>query len=302
MIKVDSLRVQYGGFCAVEDISFNVSEQEIFGIIGPNGAGKTSAIECIEGLRKPFSGKISVLGLDPWRERKRLHQVIGVQLQDTVYQDNAKVWEICHLFSALYPHPANYHELLDIMGLTEKKQAFVSTLSGGQKQRLSIVLALIPKPKVVFLDELTTGLDPHARHQMWDLLKELRKDGLTIVIVSHFMDEIEAICDTVAVMNSGRMLIRGTVAEVSSRFNLGDKISFTAPQLQDGALAGLRHAISVTRDRDVITVLSKANEGVNEVLSFLKENEIAYSNLAVSRPGLEDVFLKLVEDSKVQEG
>jgi len=294
--------VQYGSFCAVEDISFSVSEQEIFGIIGPNGAGKTSAVECIEGLRKPHGGNVSVLGLDPWKDRKKLHQLIGVQLQDTAYQDHARVWEICQLFSTLYANPVCYHELLDTMGLAEKKNATVSKLSGGQRQKLSIVLALIPNPKVVFLDELTTGLDPHARHQMWDLLLKLRKDGLTIVIVSHFMDEVEAICDRVAIMDQGRIIMQGPIAQVSSKFSLASKVSFISHQLREEELEGLAHVISVQQSNGYITVMSKGDDGVSEILNYLKDNDIAYSNLSVSRPGLEDIFLKLVEDSKVQEG
>lgn len=302
MIKVDSLRVQYDDFCAVEDISFSVSKQEIFGIIGPNGAGKTSAVECIEGLRRASGGNVSVMGLDPWKNRRELHQLIGVQLQDTAYQDHARVWEICHLFSALYANPLCYHQLLETIGLAEKKNAPISKLSGGQRQKLSIALALIPNPKVVFLDELTTGLDPHARHQMWDLLLRLREEGLTIVIVSHFMDEIEAICDRVAVMNKGRIIMQGPIAQVSSKFNLASKVSFMAPQLDERKLEGLIHVHSVRRNHDHITVVGKGDDCVSEILNYLRDNEIAYSNLSVSRPGLEDVFLKLVEDAKVQEG
>src|SRR5690554_6643312 len=279
MIKVDNLRVQYGDFCAVKDISFSVSQQEIFGIIGPNGAGKTSAIECIEGLRRPHSGKVSVLGLDPWQDRRELHQLIGVQLQDTAYQDNARVWELCQLFSAMYPSPSPYQELLDTMGLAEKRNAFISSLSGGERQKLSIVLALIPNPKLVFLDELTTGLDPHARHQMWDLLLQLRAGGLTIVIISHFMDEVEAICDRVGVMENGRLVTQGPVSQVSNKFNLGSKITFTAPQLQAGELDGISNVTSVSLNHGTVTVLCQGEDCLPEILTYLRDKGIPYSNL-----------------------
>ncbi|MGI6363125.1 MAG: ATP-binding cassette domain-containing protein [Bacillota bacterium] len=302
MIKVDNLRVQYGDFVAVDDISFSVAPQEIFGIIGPNGAGKTSAIECIEGLRRPYSGEVSVLGLNPWKDRKELHQLIGVQLQDTAYQDNARVWELCQLFSALYPNPAPYQELLETMGLEEKKKSFISSLSGGERQKLSIVLALIPNPKLVFLDELTTGLDPHARHQMWDLLLQLRAGGLTIVIISHFMDEVEAICDRVGVMENGRLVTQGPVSQVSNKFNLGSKITFTAPQLQAGELDGISNVTSVSLNHGTVTVLCQGEDCLPEILTYLRDKGIPYSNLSVTRPGLEEVFLKLVEQSKAQSG
>lgn len=299
MIKVEDLRVQYGDFCAVADISFTVSEQEIFGIIGPNGAGKTSAIECIEGLKIPYSGNVSVLGLNPWKNRKELHQLVGVQLQDTAYQCNARIWELCRIFSSLYPNPAPYQELLETMGLGEKRNSFFSSLSGGERQKLSIVLALIPNPKLVFLDELTTGLDPHARHQMWDLLLHLREQGLTIVIISHFMDEIEAICDRVAVMENGRIVTQGPVNQVSNKFNLATKITFTA-ELQAEALDHIENISSVSCKYGLVTILCQGEDCLPEILTFLRDKEIAYSNLSVSRPGLEEVFLKLVEDSKAQ--
>lgn len=302
MIQVDNLRVQYGDFCAVEGISFSVSQQEIFGIIGPNGAGKTSAIECIEGLRSPYSGKVTVLGLDPWQDRRELHQLIGVQLQDTAYQDNARVSELCQLFSAMYPNPSPYQELLDTMGLAEKRNAFISSLSGGQRQKLSIVLAMIPNPRVVFLDELTTGLDPHARHHMWDLLKQLREGGLTIVIISHFMDEVEAVCDRVAVMDRGHIVSQGSIAQVSSKFSLASKISFTAPQLQAGELEEISNVSSVDISKGVVTVLCQGEDCLPEILSYLRGKDIPYTNLSVSRPGLEEVFLQLVEESKAQNG
>lgn len=294
MIRVDSLTVKYGDLCAVDNVTFSVSEQEIFGIVGPNGAGKTSAVECIEGLRRAQGGRVSVAGLDPWKERKALYGVIGVQLQDTAYQERVRVWEICDLFSSLYRNPAPYDDLLQTMGLAGKKKSFVSRLSGGQRQKLSIVLALIPNPRVVFLDELTTGLDPQARHRIWDLLLQLRERGLTIVLVSHYMDEVEAICDRVAIMDRGRMLRVGSVDEVVNGFNLPTKISFRTNMPQTGSLERLAGVASVRRNGNRVTVYGRSDDCAAAVLQHLKEQEIAYSGLAVKPPDLEAVFLKLV--------
>lgn len=294
MIQVDSLTVKYKELRAVDNISFNVSEQEIFGIVGPNGAGKTSTVECIEGLRRACSGKVNVMGLDPWKERKQLYGVIGVQLQDTAYQDRVRVSEICDLFSSLYRNPVPYGELLEIMKLTDKKRAFVANLSGGQRQKLSIVLALIPNPRVVFLDELTTGLDPHARHQMWDLLLRLRERGLTVILVSHFMDEVEAVCDRVAIMNHGRMLSVGSINEVVNRFDLQTEISFQSSMQHTPNIENLAGVASVKRNRDTITVCGHGDECVEAVLQYLKDSGIDFTGLAVKRPDLEAVFLNLV--------
>ena len=293
MIKVDSLIVNYKDFCAVDNVSFSVEEQEIFGIVGPNGAGKTSTIECIEGLRKPSSGTISVMGYDPWKNRKELHEIIGVQLQDTSYQDRARVFEICELFSSFYNNPIPYDELLNSLGLQEKRKAFVSKLSGGQKQKLAIVLSLISNPKVVFLDELTTGLDPKARHQMWDMILKLRDKGLTIVIVSHFMDEVEAICDRVAIMNKGRILNIGTISSIIEKYDLKQKISFKTDEININSLEKLDYVISVKKERDVVTLLGTGNDYVNRVITYLTENNIIYTELSVKKPNLEDVFLDL---------
>ena len=302
MITVEALTVKYGAFRAVDRVSFSVFEQEIFGIVGPNGAGKSSTVECIEGLRRAHSGRVSVNGLDPWRDRQELYGVVGVQLQDTAYQDQVRVGEICSLFASLYRNPAPYGELLEMMGLSGKKRAFVSSLSGGQRQKLAIVLALLPNPRIAFLDELTTGLDPHARHQMWDLLLQLRKRGLTIVLVSHYMDEVEAICDRVAIMDRGRMLAVGSVSEVIDRFELQTEISFRSPLEQIRGLEGLPGVTSVKWNRNRITVLGHGDETLPAVLQYLKDQGAGYSGLAVKPPGLEAVFLKLAGYRPSEEG
>lgn len=293
MIRVDSLSVKYKDFCAVDQISLHIRKNEIFGIIGMNGAGKTSTIECIEGLRKYESGEIKICGLDPQKDRKRVHEIIGIQLQDTSYQNSARVYELCELFSSFYPDPVPYKELLEKMGLWEKRKNMVSKLSGGQRQKLSIVLALIGKPKVLFLDELTTGLDPNSRHQMWDLLKDLRKQGITIVLISHFMDEVQAVCDRIAIMDKGKILIVGTIEEILKKYDLTQRILL---QCQDKRIFDAKTVSCVEKVEQAdgkIVIYGKSEEFVSSVVGWLEMQKIGYSGLDIQKPDLEEVFLYL---------
>lgn len=304
MINVDSLSMKYGDYYAVDDISFSVEKQEIFGIIGSNGAGKTSTVECIEGLRKPTSGSISVMGYDPWKERERVNQLIGVQLQETLYQGRARVYEICELFQSFYTNPLSYNELLEKMGLIEKRKAYISTLSGGQKQKLAIILALISNPKIVFFDELTTGLDPKTRHQMWDMILELRENGLTIVLVSHFMDEVEAICDRIAIMDKGKIINMGTISNITKEYDLSQKISFRTSLNNVEKIGELGSEVCIRNNSDVITLSGKGDEYLNNVITFLNKNNITYTDLNLRKPSLEDVFLNILgynpEDDEIR--
>ena len=208
VIEVAGLTKRYGGRrvqTVVDDISFHVDRGEIFGILGPNGAGKTTAVECLEGLRKRDGGEVRILGLDPRTDAHRLHQRIGVQLQETQLPEKLKVGEALELYASFYPDPADWRELLERWGLTGKANTSFAKLSGGQKQRLFIALALVGNPEVVFLDELTAGLDPGARRATWDLISQVRAGGVTVVLVSHFMDEVEELCDRVAILERGRI-------------------------------------------------------------------------------------------------
>lgn len=218
IIQVNHLSVKYRDIVAVDDVSFEVRENEIFGMIGPNGAGKTSLVEAIEGLRDTSSGEISILGMNPKADRIQLYNEIGVQLQQTSYPDQAKVEDICKLFSSFYDNPAPYDRLLSDMRLDRRRKTYINKLSGGEKQKLSILLSLLGSPKIVFWDELTTGLDPLARHEVWDMIREYKRDGLTIVLITHFMDEIENLCDRVALMKAGKMIYIGTPKEVIENF------------------------------------------------------------------------------------
>lgn len=216
-IKVSGLSKSYAGNQIIKNLTFAVKAGEVYGLLGANGAGKTTTIECMLGTRKADTGSVSILGLDPWRNRKQLFEQVGVQFQEASYSDKIKVKELCEETACLYRSVANYGELLRRFDLWEKKDSFVNELSGGQKQRLFIVPALLPDPKVVFLDELTTGLDTKARRSVWKSLITLKEKGLTIFLSSHFMDEVETLCDTIAILKEGNFIFTGTVQEAIDR-------------------------------------------------------------------------------------
>lgn len=212
-IKVDKLCKSYPGIHAVGNLDLLVSRGEVFGLLGANGAGKSTAIECILGTKKPDSGTVSILGMNPHTERKKLFERVGVQFQEANYQDKITVTELCQEAYCLYKKPADYEALLKQFGLENKTKNRVNELSGGQKQKLFIVLALISNPDVVFLDELTTGLDTKARRSVWNSLSDLKKRGLTIFLTSHFMDEVETLCDRIGILKNGSLIFSGTVQE-----------------------------------------------------------------------------------------
>lgn len=212
-IRIDALCKAYGNTQAVNNVSLSVERGEVFGLLGANGAGKSTTIECVLGTKRFDSGSISILGMNPQTERKELFERVGVQFQESSYQDKITVAELCEVTQALYKYPLDYTGLLKQFGISDKYKSQVSELSGGQKQRLFIVLALIPNPDVVFLDELTTGLDVRARRDVWKCLSNLKRKGLTIFLTSHFMDEIEALCDRICILKKGTSIFYGTVQE-----------------------------------------------------------------------------------------
>src|SRR5271169_5140567 len=216
-IQVSGIRKTYGATVAVSDVSFEVSEGEIFGLIGPNGAGKTTTMECVEGVRRPNHGSISILGMDPFRNAYQIQTRIGVQLQQAQLQKRIKVWEAVDLWASLYPKPVDGDRLLQQLGLSEKRNAWFMTLSGGQKQRLFIALALINDPEVVFLDELTTGLDPQSRRAIWELVRGIRDRGKTVLMTTHLMEEAERLCDRVAIIEHGKIIDIGSPEELMRR-------------------------------------------------------------------------------------
>ena len=213
IISVKQLSKSYGGLTAVQGLDLSVTQGTVFGLLGANGAGKSTTIECMLGTRKFDAGTVSILGMNPLLQRKRLFENVGVQLQEANYQDKVTVAELCEVTQSLYRNAADYGELLKQFGIFDKAKSMVKGLSGGQRQKLFIVLALIPQPKVVFLDELTTGLDAKARREVWKILSDLKEKGMTIFLTSHFMDEVEALCDWVCILKKGKSVFYGTVEE-----------------------------------------------------------------------------------------
>jgi ABC-2 type transport system ATP-binding protein len=293
VIEVQNLHKTYADTVAVDDISFAVQEGEIFGILGPNGAGKTTTVECIEGLRRPDGGRIRVLGLDPQRDRAELTQRLGVQLQDSQLPGRLRVAEALDLYSSFYRTPADWRGLMDVLGLGDKRNTRFGKLSGGQKQRLSIALALLGSPQVAVLDELTTGLDPQARRDTWDLIEGVRDRGVTIVLVSHFMEEAERLCDRVALIDKGRVVVVDTPAALAEKVDAEQRIQFhPSVPFDDSLLAGLPEVTSIIRRGDVVVVTGSGN-ALNAVISVLARNQIVAEQLRVEQAHLEDAFLAL---------
>jgi len=293
MIEVQNLHKTYRDTVAVDDVSFTVQEGEIFGILGPNGAGKTTTVECIEGLRAPDTGRISVLGLDPRRDRAELTQRLGVQLQDSQLPDQLRVAEALRLNSAFYRNPADWHALMDTLGLKDKSKTPFSKLSGGQKQRLSIALALLGSPRVAVLDELTTGLDPQARRDTWELIEGVRDRGVTIVLVTHFMEEAERLCDRVALIDAGKVVAIDTPAGLAGRVEAGQRIQFRpSVPFDDALLTHLPEVSHVIHRGDVVVVTGNDN-ALNAVTSVLARHQIVAHQLRVDQASLEDAFLAL---------
>jgi ABC-2 type transport system ATP-binding protein len=295
VIHVSRLRKTYGPTVAVDEVSFDVEQGEIFGLIGPNGAGKTTTMECVEGVRGADGGTISVLGLDPARDAYKLQDRIGVQLQQAQLQKRIKVWEAMDLWAAIYRRPAaNGEKLLTQLGLAEKRDAWFMTLSGGQKQRLFIALALVNDPEVVFLDELTTGLDPQARHAIWDLVRGIRERGKTVFLTTHLMEEAERLCDRVAIIEHGRIVDIDTPRNLVSR-HCPERSVILATSDPDAAerFRGIAKVESVASSGAEITIRGRGDDLVTEVIRCLSENRIHVTDFRTVLPNLEDVFLKL---------
>jgi ABC-2 type transport system ATP-binding protein len=293
VIDVEHVHKRYGEKVAVDDVSFTVEEGEIFGILGRNGAGKTTTVECIVGLRRPDGGRIRVLGMDSRRDGPELRQLVGVQLQESELPDKLTVAEAIGLYSAFYRTPADGGALLDILGLAEQRNTRYRKLSGGQKQRLSIALALIGRPRIAVLDELTTGLDPAARRDTWALIDDICRQGVTIVLVTHFMDEAEQLCDRVAVIEAGRVAAIGSPAGLAGRLGGDQRIHFRPSRpLADRLLTSLPEVTSVTRTGDSVLVTGTA-DALTAVTSALARDGIVAQRLRVEQPSLEDAFVAM---------
>ena len=292
VIQVDHLRKVYGSFTAVEDVSLEINEGEIFGIIGPNGAGKTTTTECLEGLRQPDGGTLRVLGLDPQRQGDELRQRIGVQLQQAVLPDKLKVWEALDLFATFYRRAVDWRPLLEQWGLAEKRNTMFAGLSGGQKQRLFIALSLINDPEVVFLDELTTGLDPQARRETWEHVQAIRQRGKTVLLVTHFMDEAERLCDRIGIIDHGRVVAVDTPQNLIHRVQAETRIRFGADGLKPESLQSISGVSRVVRDGSDMVVYG-TGPLMARVAATLAERGLTPPDLRAEQPTLEDVFLAL---------
>jgi ABC-2 type transport system ATP-binding protein len=293
VIEVQNLQKRYQNTIAVNNISFTVNLGEIFGIIGPNGAGKTTTVECIQGLRTPDNGSVRVLGLDPQASRDELRQHLGSQLQSSQLPDRIKVWEALDLFSSLYPEPADWRQLIETLGLSEKRNTVYAQLSGGQKQRLSIALALVGNPEVLILDELTTGLDPQARRDIWLLMEGIRARGVTILLVTHLMEEAERLCDRLAMIDSGCIVALDTPARIVSGVLAEQRIYFTpSTPFNDSLLTGLTEVHHVSRTGARV-VVAGSGDLVGAVTSALARNRIVANNLRIEQANLDDAFIAL---------
>ena len=299
VIRVSSIRRTYGKTVAVEDVSFDVNDGEIFGLIGPNGAGKTTTMECVEGIRRPNSGSITVLGLDPIRDVYALQERIGVQLQQAQLQKRIKVWEAMRLWTSLYKKPTSVGDLLlEQLGLAEKRNAWFMTLSGGQKQRLFIALALINDPEVVFLDELTTGLDPQARRKIWDLVRDIRARGKTVFLTTHLMEEAERLCDRVAIIDRGRIIDIDQPQRLVDKYCPERSVTVaTVDRHAPESLSRIPGAELVAQNNSRYTIRGAGERLVTDVIRCLSENHITVTDFRTETPNLEDVFLKLTGHS-----
>ncbi|MFB6844308.1 ABC transporter ATP-binding protein [Streptomyces sp. NPDC056373] len=297
VIEVTELRKSYAGRNAVDGVSFAVEEGEIFGILGPNGAGKTTTVECVEGLRVPDSGRVRVAGLDPVTEHEATRRVLGAQLQESELQAKLTVREALELYSAFYPSPLDWRPLAERLGLTAKLDTRFARLSGGQKQRLFIALALVGNPRAVVLDELTTGLDPRARRDTWELIEDIRANGVTVLLVTHFMEEAQRLCDRIAVIDKGRVAALDTPAGLIRRSAGATVISFTPSAPLDERELGSLPALASVQHKDGRVILSGTDETVNAVITLLARSRVTAHQLRVTDATLDDAFLDLTKEA-----
>jgi ABC-2 type transport system ATP-binding protein len=292
-VTVSHLRKTYGSTVAVDDVSFSAEHGEIFGILGPNGAGKTTTVECVIGLRTPDAGTVRVVGLDPQKDPEALHAVVGVQLQASALPGQLKVGEILDLFHSFYRDPADLEEIVDALRLADKRTSYYRSLSGGLKQRVSIALALIGRPKVAVLDEMTTGLDPQARRDTWELIEAVRDRGVTILLVSHYMDEAERLCDRVALFDQGRIVAIDTPEGLAGRAGVEKRVRFVPSGPFDDAL--LTRLPEVSRvDHDGMHVdVTGSGELANVVILTLADAGVTANDVHLDTANLEDAFVAL---------
>jgi len=306
IITVSHLSKRYGSIAAVDDVTFSINEGEIFGIIGPNGAGKTTMVECVSGLRVPDSGSVSIYDLSPKNDRGKLRKFIGVQLQESSLPPRIKVLEAVNLFASFYSSPLDSQELLETLGLTNKRNAIFKKLSGGQKQRLSIALALIGNPKIAILDELTTGLDPDARRETWELIERIRDRGVTVILVTHYMDEAERLCDRVALINHGKLIALDTPVALAAKEGGGVHMQFAPSRPVDDKILTVLPGVTAVHHRGTRVMVDGSGDITTHVLYALLKADITVKDIQVKSGNLEDAFVKLTQTKgktlKTQEG
>jgi len=295
VIEVNNLEKKYGDVKAVDGVSFGVAQGDVFGILGPNGAGKTTTIEMIEGLRKPNAGSIKVCDIDALKEPRRIKELIGVQLQATSLYDNIRVKEAIDLFGSYYKKSIPSEQIMEEVSLTEKKNSQVSKLSGGQKQRLSVGLALVNDPEVIFLDEPTTGLDPQARHNLWSIVEKLRDRGKTIVITTHYMEEAEQLCHRLAIIDRGKIIAMDTPDNLINKAELATSIDFTTSRDLDGLAKNIPGICKVNNgSARKYSISTKAVSLVlKDLTNLCYDNHVELENISVRQATLEDVFLAM---------
>ncbi len=295
-VTITNLVKRYGGLVAVDDVSFSIQQGEIFGIIGPNGAGKTTTVECISGLRVPDSGSISVYGLSPWRDRDKIREFVGVQLQESSLPPRLRVGEALELFASFYPTPLDPQQVLESLGIKQIERVAFKNLSGGQKQRLSIALALVGNPKIAILDELTTGLDPEARRDTWALIERMRERGVTVILVTHFMDEAETLCDRVALINHGVLSVLDTPEAIAAQAGVNRVRFVPSHPVDDETLDAVRGVQVIERKGRYVTVTGTGDLAAS-LMSALTAEGITVSELEARSGNLDDAFIKLTKDS-----
>ncbi len=298
VVSVEHLKVRYGDTAAVDDISLTINRGEIFGLLGPNGAGKTTTVECIGGLRKPDSGTVSVLGLNVRADAKELHERVGIQLQTSELPDKIYVREALDLFASFYPNPVEPDELLHQLGLEDKAQTRYVNLSGGQRQRLSIALALVGRPELAILDELTTGLDPQSRRETWKLIEGIREQGLTVILVTHFMEEAEYLCDRVALLHHGRIRAIGTPATLGA--GLGQRVSFRATPALDLDRVRALPEVREVREQAGRILIEGDGDLVAAVIALLVQERLVPEQTRVEQSTLDDAFVALTSEADAE--
>jgi len=299
-VEVSHLVKRYGSLVAVDDVSFTINEGEIFGIIGRNGAGKTTTVECISGLRAPDSGSISVFGLSPEKDRDKIREFVGVQLQESALPPRLRVGEAVELFASFYSDPLDPSEVLESLGIEQIASTAFKKLSGGQKQRLSIALALVGNPKLAILDELTTGLDPEARRGTWALIERMRDRGVTVILVTHFMDEAENLCDRIAMIHQGQLRALDTPEAIAALAGVS-KVRFVPSQpVTDDVLYAVSGVHSVDRKGPLINVMG-AGDLAASLMHALTQRGVEMQDLESRRGNLEDAFIKMTRDAEPAE-